>query len=100
MDQVIQSTLPAGISQATLTRWLSDAQNREALLQSVVQRFEQRHKQSLETFEARLNRGEGAEHPDWEDSIEWRNAFETLQQTRLMRRLWEWVLHSITPSRA
>jgi hypothetical protein len=53
----------------------------EILLQQVIQQMEQRYDDSLETLEVRLARGEGQEHPDWEDSIEWRNAVEALQRT-------------------
>ena len=45
-----------------------------------------------EALEARLARGEGVEHPDWEDSIEWRNAAQTLQRTEKMWSLLEWLL--------
>jgi hypothetical protein len=66
----------------------------------VTNRFEEQYGQPLAELEARLARGEGSEHPDWEDSIEWRNAEEALQRARVMRRLLEWLLPSIAPSPA
>jgi len=64
-----------------MNRLLEEMRNREALLQAIIKRYEQRYGLSLEELEARLDRGEGSEHPDWEDSIEWRNALEALERT-------------------
>jgi len=91
---------PPGISQEMLTQLLKDERNREVLLQGIIRRFEQRYGGSLEALEARLARGEGPEHPDWEDSIEWRNAVEALQRTQILRSLLEWLQHSIVLSPA
>ena len=95
MAEVAWRVLPTGISSETLTRLLDDVHNREVVLQAMIRRFEQHYGASLEALEARLARGEGSEHPDWEDSIEWRNAVEVLKRTRIMRRLLEWLLGSI-----
>lgn len=98
MSQTRLSTLPADISQPALRQLLDDIRNRETILQAMTKRFEQRYAGSLESLEARLARGEGPEHPDWEDSIEWRNAVETARRTRILRRLIEWLLGSNGPS--
>jgi hypothetical protein len=98
MSEVALRALPSSISHEALTPVLDDVRNREVILQTMIRRFEQRYGDSLEALEARLARGEGREHPDWEDSIEWRNAVETLQRTQVMRRLLEWLLSSIAPS--
>jgi len=79
MAQMISRALPADISGESLAHLLEGTRNREALLQATLHRFQERYGGSLETLEARLFRGEGPEHPDWEDSIEWRNAVEALQ---------------------
>ena len=100
MSEVALRALPSSIPHEALTPLLDDVLNREAILQAMIRRFEQRYGDSLESLEARLARGEGREHPDWEDSIEWRNAVETMQRTRVMRRLLEWLLGSIAPSPA
>lgn len=42
----------------------------------MIARFEERYQVSLDALAARLSRSEGSEHPDWEDSIEWRTAIE------------------------
>jgi len=77
-----------------LPQLLKGELSREVLLQGIIQRFEQRCGGSLEAFEARLARGEGPEHPHWEDSIEWRNAVESLQRTQMIRSLLQWLQHS------
>ena len=100
MSEVTLRALPSSVSRETLTPLLDDVHNREVVLQAMLRRFEQRYGDSLEALEARLARGEGPEHPDWEDSIEWRNAVEALQRTRVMRRLLEWLLSSTVPSPA
>lgn len=92
-----EMTFPPGISQRTLVQLLDDARSRETLLREMIGRFAKRYGGSLDALEARLARGEGNEHPDWENSIEWRNAVEALQRTQLMKGLLEWLLRSITP---
>ncbi|MEW5827606.1 MAG: hypothetical protein AB1846_01860 [Chloroflexota bacterium] len=92
--QAAFDTFPKNIFRQALTRLREDLIRREALLNTMVQRFEARYGSSLETLESRLGRGEGQEHPDWEDSIEWRNAQDELQQTGLMKNILEWLLRS------
>ena len=100
MTEIAIEALPSGISRETLVQLTDDQHNQEAHLEMVIQRFEARYDESLSILEARLARGEGSEHPDWEDSIEWRNAVELLRRTRMMRRVLEWLLGSIVPSTA
>ena len=98
MIEMALRTFPPGISRETLTQLMEDTQNREVLLQGIIKRFEQHYTCTLKALEARLAHGEGSEHPDWEDSIEWRNAVETLQRTQLMKSLLEWILNLNVPS--
>lgn len=100
MTTVLPDQLPSGVSVPAIRSLLEDAKHREQLFLAVVNRFAAQYDQPLVELEARLARGEGSEHPDWEDSIEWRNAEEALQRARLMRRLLEWLLPSISPSLA
>ena len=97
MTQLALNLLPVGISTETLGHLLTDTSGRTLVLQATIRRFEERYKVPLHALEARLARGEGDEHPDWEDSIEWRNAVETLQRTEKMRSLLEWLLRSTKP---
>ena len=83
-------SLPPGITRKALAGLVKEVDGREAVLRAMVQRYEQRYG-SLEKLAARLERGQGSEHPDWEDSIEWRNALEILRRAQTMRSLFEWL---------
>ncbi|MBK9007909.1 MAG: hypothetical protein IPM31_13055 [Anaerolineae bacterium] len=85
---------PKNISRNALTRLRDDLSRRESVLQAMIQRFETQYNVSLESLETRLAEGKGREHPDWEDSIEWRNALDALKQADLMKRVLEWLLQS------
>ncbi len=98
MSMTVLQTPPANISPEVVGGLLENIRSQEIPLQAIIHRFEQRYNVALDAFEARLARGEGPEHPDWEDSIEWRKAIEALQRTQVMRNLLEWLLHSMTPS--
>ncbi len=92
--QATFDTFPKNISRQALTRLREDLMRRETLLKAMVQRFETQYGITLESLESRLALGEGQEHPDWEISIEWRNAQDELQQTSLMKNILEWLLRS------
>ena len=97
--QALQS-FPANVERNTLIRLLEETRTREVLLRQTARRLRQQYQCSLEELEARLAQGKGGEHPDWEDSIEWRNSVEMLQRTQLLRSLLEWLVNSIEPSPA
>ena len=82
--------LPPGINRKMLAGFAAEVDGREAVLRAMIERFERRYG-SLDELEARLDKGQGSEHPDWEDSIEWRNAEATLRRAQNMRSLFEWL---------
>ena len=86
--------LPQNISRSALTRLRADLSRRESVLDTIIKCFQKKYAMSLEEFESCLAQGQGQEHPDWEDSIEWRNAVEELQRANLMKSVLEWLLHS------
>jgi len=86
---------PKNISRNALTHLRDDLSRRESVLQAMIHRFESQYKISLDALETRLSQGEGQEYPDWEDSIEWRNALDQLKLTDLMKRVLEWLLRLI-----
>lgn len=92
--QATFTPLPKNISRSALTQLRDDLSRRETVLLAIIHRFETRYAVSLETLETRLSQGQGQEHPDWEDSIEWRNAMDELQQANLMKSVLEWLLRS------
>lgn len=89
---------PSQLNVVTLQKILEETRGREVLLEERIRQMEQRYDCSLEELEARLARGEGREHPDWEDSIEWRNAAEALQRARTLQDILEWLVNSLAPS--
>jgi hypothetical protein len=86
--------LPQNISRTALIHLREDLSRRESVLQAMLGRFESQYGTQLEILESRLAQGQGQEHPDWEDSIEWRNAVEELQRATLMKSVLEWLLRS------
>jgi len=100
MPATVIQTFPSQVDHAVLQRLLEETQGREIPLQQLIRQSEQRYGCSLEELEDRLARGEGQEHPDWEDSIEWRNAVEALQRTQSLRGILEWLVNSLAPSPA
>jgi len=91
-------TWPEGISRQTVADLLMDARTQMQVLEQISARFQRKYGGSLTALEARLDRGEGSEHPDWEDSIEWRNAMELLERQRKLQGVLEWMLRSTVPS--
>jgi hypothetical protein len=89
---------PLQVEPVTLQYLLEETRGREVLLRQVIRQMDRKYDCSLEELEARLDRGEGQEHPDWEDSIEWRNAVEDLQRTRALQGILEWLVNSLAPS--
>ena len=98
ISTVITQTLPPQVKPGDVRQLLQETQGRQVLLQQIIGRLEQRYGCSLEKLEDRLDRGEGQEHPDWEDSIEWRNAVESLKYTLLLRNILEWLSNLLVPS--
>lgn len=98
LSTVIAQTLPPQVELGDVRQLLRETQSRQVLLQQVIGRLEQRYDCSLEELEGRLDRGQGQEHPDWEDSIEWRNAVESLKHTLLLRSILEWLSNLLAPS--
>lgn len=65
---------PSQLNVVTLRKILEETRGREILLEERIRQMEQRYDCSPEELEAGVARGKGRKHPDWEDSIEWRNA--------------------------
>jgi hypothetical protein len=92
---VLNAPPPANLSLEKLADLLNDLQRRELRLTSLTQQLEQRYG-ALSALDARLNSGQGNEHPDWEDAIEWHNALEAIERFQLLRSTLEWLQHSMT----
>jgi hypothetical protein len=76
----------------------NDIEARQGFLRQRINVFEARYHCSLSELEQQLENREIAEHPAWEDSIEWRNAFEQLEQSQLSESIFTWLQKLLTPS--
>lgn len=85
------ATLPHNVTPHHVHSLKESTTARELLLRQIVAGFERKYGTSLEVFEARLARGQVPEHPAWEDSIEWRNAVEELEQTHVSGSIFAWL---------
>lgn len=97
LPTTVVQTLSPQVKPVAVQQLLEETIGREALLRQVINRLEQQYNCSLEELEARLDRGGGQEHPDWEDSIEWRNAIESLERTQLLRNILKWLIDLLAP---
>jgi len=77
--------LPEEITADSLEHLQASAASRETLLLQILQGFERKYGSSLEILERQLDNREVAEHPAWEESIEWRNALEELERAQVSR---------------
>ena len=78
--QVLPPTVkPDGVRQLSLS-----LASREQFLRQLIAGFERKYPPSLEELNRRLEARQIAEHPAWEDSIEWGNAID--QVNRLFRQ--------------
>ena len=79
------------ISASKLANLQSEVQSRRKLLQQRLAAFERQYDCRLPELEQKLANQEIEEHPAWEDSIEWRNALEQLEQTELSGSIFAWL---------
>ena len=88
------------ISAGELAKLQQEVRARETLLQQRIAVFEKQYQCSLLELEQKLEAQEIAEHPAWEDSIEWRNALEQLEQIKLSSSIFAWLQNLLTQSAA
>lgn len=66
-----------------------------AFYEDVLAKFRMKYG-DLAEFEAKLANAKLPEHPYWEESIEYRNAYEELEILKKMKGVFEWILKSLT----
>jgi hypothetical protein len=69
---------------------------REQFLRQTIAGFERKYACSLSELNRRLEVHEMAEHPAWEDAIEWGNALDQLAQVQLNQSIVTWLTHLLT----
>lgn len=71
---------------------------RKNFLQQRLDLFEARYQGPLAELERKLDQGQIEEHPAWEDSIEWRNAVEQLENIQLSESIFAWLQNLLRQS--
>ncbi len=66
-----------------------------AFYEDVLAKFRMKYGVLVE-LEAKLANAKLPEHPYWEESIEYRNAYEELEILKKMKGVFEWILKSLT----
>lgn len=93
-------TLPPAITLDGVKQLSVELTSREQFLRQLASRFERQYNCSLDELYRRLGAREIAEHPAWEDSIEWGNAVDQLAQLQLTQSILAWLINLLTPSKS
>lgn len=72
-------TLPPAVTFDRVKKLGGDLASREQFLRQMIERFERKYAFSLDELNRRLETRQIAEHPTWEDSIEWGSAVDQLR---------------------
>lgn len=62
-----------------------------AFYEAVLAKFQMKYG-ALPEFEAKLANAKLPEHPHWEESIEYRTAYDELENLKKMKGVFEWIL--------
>lgn len=98
METLVPAYLPPGLTLKRLEELQSDIRGREVLLDEIVQQFESKYRCTLDELDRSISNQEIAEHPAWEDSIEWRNALEQLYNIQLSKGIFSWLKNWLAQS--
>lgn len=90
-------TLPPSITLESVQKLLADLAGREQFLRQLINGFERKYQCVLDELNHRLEARQIAEHPTWEDSIEWGNAVDQLAQVQLMQSIVSWLINLLKP---
>ena len=93
---VIQPSLPPFITLEGVRKLNASLAAREQFLRQTIAGFERKHACSLAELNRRLDTREIAEHPAWEDAIEWGSALDQLAQVQLNQSIVTWLTHLLT----
>ena len=63
--------------------------------EQVLKKFKSKYGDLIE-FESKMANAELPEHPNWEKSIEYRNAYEELESLKRMKGVFDWILNLLT----
>jgi hypothetical protein len=95
-----QFTLPPSVTLTSIQKLRNALAAREQLLRRIITAFERQYAGTLDDLNRRLAACEIAEHPAWEDAIEWGNALDQLAQVQLTQGIAAWLTNLLKPSSA
>jgi hypothetical protein len=93
---IIQPSLPPSVTLDGVRKLNASIAAREQALRQIIAGFERKYACSLAELNRRLEAREIAEHPAWEDAIEWGNALDQLAQVQLNQSIVTWLTHLLT----
>ena len=97
---LLTPALPSSVTPDRVQRLSADLRVREQFLRQLIAGFERQYACSLDELNRRLQARQMAEHPTWEDSIEWGNAIDQLAQVQLTQSIVSWLINLLTPSKS
>jgi len=89
-------TLPPSVTLEAVKKLGAAMASREQFLRQSIAGFERKYACSLAELNRRLESRQIAEHPAWEDAIEWGNAVDQLAQVQLNLSIVTWLIHLLT----
>jgi hypothetical protein len=93
---IANPSLPPSITLDGVRQLNASIAAREQLLRQVIAGFERKYACSLAELNRRLEARDIAEHPAWEDAIEWGSALDQLAQVQLNQSIVTWLTHLLT----
>ena len=84
---------PLPVNADRLRDSVNNVEQQIAVYKSIVRQFEARHECTLEVFERRIAQGEIAEHPSWEEALEWGVALDEIERLGVIQRALQWILN-------
>lgn len=90
MAKVKSTPVFQGLTLKQLTLLEEKIDTEIALFQIIINKFKEKYG-NLEEFEHTLETCQIPEHPQWEESIEFRNATEELQNLKTLRSILTWT---------
>ena len=95
MTRVIKKDTVLELDKEDINRLHKTITSEIAFYEEVLAKFRKKYGDLVE-FEAKLANAELPEHPYWEESIEYRNAYEELENLKKMKGVFEWILKLLT----
>ena len=93
---VSPQTLPPSVTLDAVKKLGAAMVSREQFLRQSIAGFERKYACSLAELNRRLELRQIAEHPAWEDAIEWGNAVDQLSQVQLTQSIIAWLTRLLT----